>query len=505
MSATCSHAILFAEWPEMEASPLGQPNALLSLAGRPMLQRTIEHLARLGCNRLYVMLGEHAAGFRAFIGEGERWGVKVSFHHLGKAEGIGTSLRVLDLGPDQYYWLADAQYLPRDLSRDIGPASCTEPPCEGRADCWMEGDAQRWSGWGLFRGAWLANQGAESRLALEQAILGDTRITRSLLAAPLSVDKPTDYLDSCLRILDQQKEIHLGKDCDIHPGATILAPAIIGRHAKIAAGAVIGPRAVIGDGAFIDENSHVQDAAVLPNTYVGEGLNLERVIVHGNRLVNVSHDIALAVPDRHLLAPMPQLNETALVRVPRRERLTAMALRWALFPLWLTVRLRGGRLTDVAARRGCAVTLPRSGMGMPVELRLPLAPPRWAFIDREPRAWARHFQHTFYPGLAQVAHCRLRLVGPTPRPLAEIGTLHEDWRNLYQDHACGLLNEALLMDRCGQEPELQFASDALACAGAPPGLLKRYLACVARDLFGSAPAAASEDVEATSPLTPPYC
>ncbi len=501
MSAICNEAILFAEWPETEVSPLGQPSALLPLAGRPMLQRSIEHLARLGCSRLWVMLGEHASGFRAFVGEGERWGVQVSFHHLGKAESLGASLRVLGLDPERHYWLADARYLPLD----IDPALPVEPACEGRAECWTEGDVLRWSGWGLFRGDWLVSQDAASRLALEAAVLDDCRIARNQLAPPLSVDRPTDFLDSCLRILDQQRNVHLGKGCDVHPGATILPPVIIGRHARIAAGAVIGPRAVIGDGVFIDENAHVRDAAVLPNTYVGEGVNLERAIVHSNRLVNLSLDIALAVTDPHLLAPMPELNETVLVRVPRRERVTALALRWALFPLWLVARLRGGRLNDPAAKRGCAVTLPRPGMGMPLELRLPLAPPRWAFGSGEPRAWARHFQHTFYPGLAQVAACRLRLVGLTPRPLAEIGLLHEDWRNLYQDHVCGLLNEALLMDRCGQEPELQFASDALASAGAPRGLLKRYLRRVARDLVGAAPVPAPEDADAPCPLTPPYC
>ena len=499
MSASANDAILFAEWPEMEASPLGQPNALLPLAGRPMLQRVIEHLARLGCSRLYIMLGENAAGFRAFVGEGERWGVQVSYHYLSKVESIGASLRVLGLDPGRSYWLADAQCLPLD----IDPALPTEPGHAGRAGCWTDGDVQRWSGWGLFRGEWLSRQQAESRPELERAILGESDISRSPLAMPMSVDTPAGYLDSSLHILEQLNEVHFGKGCDVHPSATVLAPAIIGRHAKIAAGAVIGPGAVIGDGAFIDENVHVQAAAVLPNTYVGEGLNLERAIVRGNRLVNVSLGTALAVPDPHLLAPMPQIDETALVRVPRRDRLLARGLRWALFPLWVVARLRGGRLSDAVAKRGCAVTLPRPGTATPVELRLPIASPRWVFSSPEPRPWARHFQHVFYPGLAQVARYRLRLVGPTPRPLAEIGMLHEDWRDLYRDHACGLLNEALLIDRCGQQPELQFASDALACAGAPPGLLKSYLGRVVRDLFGTATAPLAEDAEDACPLSPP--
>ena len=484
-------AILFTEWPETDDAPLGQPNTLLPLAGRPMLQRVVEQLARLGCQRLYVMLGTRAADFRSYLGAGERWGVTVTYHHLSAAESLGLALRNLRLDPDQRYWLADAQQLPDATQAepaDAGP---------GRAVCWQADNGTRWTGWGRFRGDWLSGLEVVTRTDLEQAVLEALAVERDLLVPPLSVATPADYLAGCVHILEQQTAVAQGRGCEIHTSVQIHPPVIIGRHVKIAPRAVIGPRVILGDGAFIDEHALVRDAVVLPYTYVGESLELNRAVARGNRLANIVLDTVVEITDGHLMAPLPQPVEPAGVRVPRRERISAAALRWLLRPLWLLCRLRVGQLPrHVQAPRGCMVSLPRPGLGTPVELRLPLAPPRWAFNTQAPRPWARHFLHTFYPGLAEVGRSRLRLVGPTPRPLAEIGLLHEDWRALYQDHACGLLNEALLMDRLGQDPDLQFASDALACAGAPPGLLKRYLARVGKDLLGRVTHAAPDSADA---------
>lgn len=496
MSTGSDSAILFTEWPAADDAPLGEPNALLPLAGRPMLQRCVEHLARLGCTRLYVMLGEQAADFRAFIGDGERWGVSVSYHHLTATDSIGAALRNLRLETDQAYWLADAQQVPAG-------AELAQPLPEGaggRAECWRDGATQRWTGWGLFEGAWLAGLDAADRAALERALLEDEQIRCDLAPAPMSVATPADFLASCAQILDQQTSVSQGRGCEIHPSVQIQPPAIIGRHVKIAAGAAIGPHAIIGDGAFIDENSLVRDAVVLPYTYIGESLSLNKAVARGNRLANVELGTVVEVADAHLIAPLPQPVQPASVRVPRRERLGAMALRWALLPLWLLCRLRTGPVADEAGR-ACMVTVPRPGLGMPTEVRLPFAPPRWAFQSPAPRPWLRHFAHTFYPGLAEVGDSWLRLVGPTPRPLAEIAMLPEDWRDLYRRHACGLLNEALIMDRWGRDPDMQFASDALACAGSPPGLLRRYLAQVVRDFLGAS--RQGVDAEAEVPCTLP--
>lgn len=496
MSTGSDRAILFTEWLEQDDAPLGEPNALLPLAGRPLLQRCVEHLARLGCTRLYVMLGEQAAGFRAFIGEGERWGVTVSYHHLTAAESIGAALRNLRLEPDRTYWLADAQQVPigADLDHPLPEAA------SGQAACWQDGALERWTGWGLFKGVWLANQTAANRAGLEQAIFGDDQIRRAPVPAPMSVATPADFLASCGQILDQQTSVSQGRGCEIHPSVQIQPPAIIGRHVKIAAGAVIGPRSIIGDGAFIDEHALVRDAVVLPYTYIGESLSLNNAVARGNRLANVALGTVLEVTDAHLIAPLPQPVEPVSVRVPRRERLGAIALRWTLLPFWLLCRLRAGAEVDEASRT-CMVTVPRPGLGMPTEVRLPFAPPRWAFQSPTPRPWLRHFTHTFYPGLTEVSHSWLRLVGPTPRPLAEIAMLPDDWRDLYLRHSCGLLNEALIMDRCGRDPDMQFASDALACAGSPPGLLRRYLIQVLRDFFGAS--RQGVDAEAESPCTLP--
>lgn len=63
------------------------------------------------------------------------------------------------------------------------------------------------------------------------------------------------------------------------------------------ASVVINNTAVIGDHCLVGANSILNNCVILPNTYVGEGLELNNVIVSKNLLINLDNGGHIEVDD----------------------------------------------------------------------------------------------------------------------------------------------------------------------------------------------------------------
>ena len=82
------------------------------------------------------------------------------------------------------------------------------------------------------------------------------------------------------------------------------------------------------------------------------------------------------------------------------------------------------------------------------------------------------------------------MIGPRQRSAAEIAALPDDWRKLYDGHRCGLLGESSLLGAAARAAEIEFVSDALACASQESRsvvvrLTGSYLGLVLKSLFAA--------------------
>jgi len=480
-------AILFADWTDIPLTnaPLGLPNDLLPLLDKPMLQRAVEQLARLNCRNIIVVLGEQPLPYKDFLGTGEHWGCELTYLNLQPNESPLQLLTRLKLKSDQHYWLANSIDLP-----DAGSlAACASLPAakSGGAACWEAQDGLRWSGWGLFVGAWLMyRQAPLVRGALTQTLQFDSQIECCQGDTPLRVETLADHLNSNQRLIGMEgrPELSLGRGCSIHPSAHIVPPAYIGAHVRIGADAIIGPHSVICDGAIIGDAAHVLASVVLPDTYVGENLDLIRVIVRGNRLANISIDTLVEVVDKDVLSHLP----SADAYTSSMEKWLARGLRLALAPMQY-ISLKMTRGTESLPRAQAHVTLPRPGQIEPDSLFVKLTLPREIFITGHSKPWARHFSHTFYPGLTEIIQGNIRFAGPTLRAIQEVRQLPDDWRRIYGEARCGLLNDGITQYVPDLSLDEQFACDALAYVQQNRWrdkltLLRRYLRKVFLDLAG---------------------
>lgn len=417
-------AILFAAWPDLAPATSAQiPGSLTPLLGKALLQRALERLVEYGLRQIDVVVGDNAGAVRQLLGDGAAWGCRLAYHYLPppaqQARGLASYLRSLGVQPDACYWLADASCLPR-----AALAAHALPACGGQLS-WRSGGRRHWSGWGCFPGRWLlAPQRPLARAALARQVLDDRLLACRLIAPPLASGNAAALLQASRQLLGAARAARIQRNCQLHPSARIVGPAWIGAHVHIGAGAVVGPYAVVGDGSFIDCDTLVRDALILPDTFLGAGLEVRHALVAGNQLHSVAHGCVSAVREPWLLAD--------LARAPARR------------------------------------TLERALAGL---LRVLLAP-LGAWAARRPGAWSNHLRHSFLPGLAQVWRGQLRLAGP---PSGTPGS------------APGLLHEALLLAPAERDAATDLASTLLAAAQQndwrySTGLLARYLACVLREV-----------------------
>ncbi len=318
---------------------------------------------------------------------------------------------------------------------------------------------------------------------------------------PLRVENLAEHLNSSQRLLGMEgrPELTLGRGCSIHPSAHIVPPAYIGAHVRIGADAIIGPHSVICDGAIIGDAAHVLASVVLPDTYVGENLDLIRVIVRGNRLANISIDTLVEVVDNDVLSHLP----SADAYTSPMEKWLARSLRLVLAPMQY-ISLKMTRDLESSQRAHVQVTLPRPGQIEPDSLPIKLTLPREIFIAGEPKPWARHFSHTFYPGLTEVIRGNIRFAGPTMRAIQEVRQLPDDWRRIYGEARCGLLNDGINQYAPDLSLDELFACDALACVQQNRWqdkfmLLRRYLRKVFLDLAGISKHPLKQNQESSSP------
>jgi NDP-sugar pyrophosphorylase family protein len=87
----------------------------------------------------------------------------------------------------------------------------------------------------------------------------------------------------------------------IHPKSRVLAPAFVGEYAKVRAAAVLTRCAVLERGAEVRTGTIVEDATLLPYTWVGEKLDVVHSVVGFRRVMHLTRKVEVLVDDPTLV------------------------------------------------------------------------------------------------------------------------------------------------------------------------------------------------------------
>ena len=424
---------------------------MVPVAGRPLVQRVLEQLVAREIVLLDIIVAHRPEQVEGLLGNGERWGCSIRYHVATSAETAAETYTRIDLPPDEWVLLADVQYVWADggsfLLEEEREVLVERDGVDGKAD----------TGWGLIHGETLSagRMGQLPRCVSSgegwavDSYQGYLELTKQVLDGALA--------DAAIEGHDGGERIWFSRNVMLHPSVQVTPPVQIGPDCQIGRGVTLGPYVVLGEGSVLDSGCSVEDAVVLPGSYIGEGLELSGVMIDRNRLINCRLGGVITVTDRFILAAMQEKN-VAVMWSHWLNRLAGVLIAVLFSPLFFVqwMRRKGHQRISRSVVRLPTVNVPECWRTYELVewIRDELQPG-----DAEDRYWD-HLLFSVLPGLRAVISGKLNLVGVKPRTVAEIQALSDDWRDLYLKASAGLISEAHLLHGAHPSDDELYAAES---------------------------------------------
>lgn len=296
-----------------------RPKGMIPLANRPILEHLVYGLKAAGVRRCVMVVGYGVEAVMSYFGDGDRFGLEISYAQQPKPLGTVDALRVGRQGlDDETLVIPGDNYLsPGDFRQlvKLGPPGL------------LAGQAERWSKWGCLepagRGYRLTLEYPDAigrihftgiaHLSVEQvsAVIetGERHLT-SALAGLLAdgsfqpavamaegwhnIVYPWDLVRGnqvALKEMSQHREgtvetgvtirgsMSLGRGSIIRAGCYFVGPVTVGEGCEIGPMCVLGPDTAIGDNVILGPHVEIINSQVMEGSTVGSFTHLESSVV----------------------------------------------------------------------------------------------------------------------------------------------------------------------------------------------------------------------------------
>ena len=421
--------------------------ALLPVAGKAVIEYTIEDLARAGIRQVVIVASAHADRVEAQLGRGERWGMEFDYFPSRGGEHPASLLRRYAREITEPLLLVRGDVLRSSIAGFIADAACQGGPLiEARIHGTAAGACLCRAGIGALDGLdWPHSVTPGTAKPAKQIDLQDaTWSALDSLAAyhRTNLDVAADRYTG-LKLAGWARESGL----TVGRGSLVTTPSLTGEHAFVGRGVRVHPEArlagtsVVSDSCFIDSKASITDSIIMPGTYVGENIEIRNAIVNGNQVLRIDSGASYRVADRFLLTQMQHQGASLTARLA--NRMAGLVLLLLSLPLW-PVAAAGALLKSPAA---------------PLR-RLRLRSNKYRLDERNETArdeftgleWAASAPVLRrLPLLLAVINGHINLVGTRPRPLDGAATGSTPWEDIASDSPAGLLGPVQL-DLPGDAP-----------------------------------------------------
>lgn len=411
----------------------------LPVMGKPFLHHILGYVARLGATSLAIFISDHAEQFEQFIGDGERWGVKTTYHLVKRDVSVRDRLaKTSPFAKDEPILYCNNRYLP-----------CLKEEHLDRHQRFITntGEDIQWY-WGLV-----------------------SEVAEELPACTLDALCMTDakaYLDSLDMILSRKggslivmgKELRdgvwVGAGSRMHASCTTIAPVYIGSNVNIGEHTVIGPHCEIGDGCIIDDGSSVIESSILAGSYVGRNLEVRGCVVNQNTIFNVELDSAYVAQDAILAASVEtETDAQKKLKIGVGSRFAALVLALLTSPLLICTILVNRLFLGRHVQKLDVVCMPQTMGDNPKTCSLHVLRRR-----TEKKGGVRwHALWILLPGLWRIAGGKSRFCGIPYRSSADLSKLSKEWQSLYYASKPGVITEADVLYWDYPQEEMLFASE----------------------------------------------
>lgn len=459
------------------------PAVIMPLMDRPFIQHVIEHLVQAGIRRFDVIISKRPEKIEALLDDGRRWGVTVSYHLIKNPGQPYRPLLRLNCGagdtPPMLLVHAD-RWPPLDWHGLYRFGVSRSPQLFFAIDPFSTGNhnSVAWSGWALLPTRCLAKLPFNiDEQGLCDYLAGLPGSVKTLVSDQpvLSVRSINDLFNSHRQVLGGRRTdvswagnqtepgIWLSRNVRLHPAARLRAPLYVGENCRIGREASLGPYASVGRDCMLDQHATVRESIIFPESYVGENLELDRVVVDRNCLVNLRLGSELMVSEAFLLGSLVKGTvRHGCLRMLSRSVAALLLLCFSpwLLMVWLYSRVR--RRAPSFYRR-TFVLLPAAPD--PAEWRLGNQLGICANDGRSSEflttAGWRDLLFRIVPALVNVAAGSLGFAGVAPRHRNQILRLPEDWRALYLKCRAGLISEAQVNFGAAATRDQIYSADAV--------------------------------------------
>lgn len=448
-------ALVFADRIGAELEPLTESLAVpvLPVAGKELLVYTIEDLVGAGIRDLVVVASAHGEQTGAStLGDGRRWGASIRYV-LSRGEETPSAVwsrlnladadAVLVLRGDVLRSPVTQAFLDQAASASGTSAVCAlgEDPRgslvllrPGCPDPEALLDGLRWDQPGSLPGECI-RAAPDAGLACLENLPAYHRANLDLLAGRLK------GLEVAGR--DLALGLSAGRKATVSPKSLKQGVAFVGANSRVHPDAELLGEVVIGDNVVVDRAATIRDSVILPNTFVGELVEVGNAIVSGNYLVRVDTGAVLKISEAFLLGNLGATQGRA--RMSRWDRVAGLLLLVLSLPLWpfaavaAMLSKNGGPLVsrDLVGNR---------------------ASPSDAFVTKYWNTRIPILRNL--PSLLAVVRGDLRLVGVSPLTPEESTARTEDWQMVRDQAPVGLLGPTQLNLPADAPLEERLLSDA---------------------------------------------
>jgi NDP-sugar pyrophosphorylase family protein len=284
--------------------------ALLSVAGKPVIQHCIEDCWEAGIREVLVAVPAGDRTIREELGDGQRFGLAIRYLESGGQQWPGEVLALAGLATEAPLLVARG-----DVLRGRCASRLLEQAVGVDGDVVLGLIGARPAGIALLRRRCKGINQLDWSLAGNRAHrppgpcveLGDVGLAL--------LDGPAELFHACLDALDGRyadlvpegrtqpgAALWLGPRATIARSVHVAGTARVGRGAELHEQVELAGRVEIGDRSVIDAGAQLVDAVVLPGTYVGRGVRLQNAIACGAWLYRVDLGTCQRIEDPLLLA-----------------------------------------------------------------------------------------------------------------------------------------------------------------------------------------------------------
>jgi N-acetylglucosaminyldiphosphoundecaprenol N-acetyl-beta-D-mannosaminyltransferase len=411
------------------------PASALPFGGISFIEHTLEQLAEAGVALIDLVASDRPEQLRRLVGDGARWGIQVHWHLVKDPARPYGLLRTLE-------WAGHPRVLIGHADRHLPAAVLTELINAAQSvNSIARQDRPGWTGWASVDAQaltaippqadfeqladWLAGV-VPCRLVPSAAYMkaGDAE---GLLAAQTAAMADADRLPLAWR---RTPWGGISPRARVSPLAVITGPVLIGPGCYVAAGAKIGPNAVLTRNVVVGAGTEVHQALVLPDTLLGENVEVVRMIVAGQRVRHLRYGVETLMP--HSDGLVRGLRPLAKLRPTFAGRVLAWSASLLTAPAVIAdqaIRSLRGKAPRWAARPVVVGRDATSSRLIVTRLRRPSARQ-----TRADRVFAR------FGAVLDVAEGRRCWIGARPRSDAEWHALPRDWQVLLSDVPIGVFH-----------------------------------------------------------------